>query len=309
MTAALSSGPDPGADRPAHGHAAPHRRGLRRRRRPPRRAHRRRGARRAGARLVLDGASSSRSSSRISASTASRISALPSASTSSATSAFPALKTLYRTNLPVPATPFLGRERELAEVVGSRSTSTRLLTLTGPGGTGKTRLAAQAAGVASRQLPGRRLVDPTCPAPRPRARPRDGSAGRRLEERPRRAHRRQGDALLFDNFEQVVEAAADVAALLASCPNLDLLVTSREPLHVTGEQEYPVPPLRPRGGGRLLPGPGASGRARLRGRRGRVRDLPRASTTCRSHSSWPRRASRRSPRRRSSSGSSSACRF
>ena len=49
--------------------------------------------------------------------------------------------------------------------------------------------------------------------------------------------------LLFDNFEHVVEAAADVAALLASCPNLDLLVTSREPLHVTGEQEYAVPPL------------------------------------------------------------------
>ena len=48
---------------------------------------------------------------------------------------------------------------------------------------------------------------------------------------------------LFDNFEQVVEAAADVAELLASCPNLDLLVTSREPLHVTGEQEYPVPPF------------------------------------------------------------------
>ena len=49
--------------------------------------------------------------------------------------------------------------------------------------------------------------------------------------------------LLFDNFEQVVEAAADLASLLASCPNLDLLVTSREPLHVTGEQEYQVPPL------------------------------------------------------------------
>jgi predicted ATPase len=49
--------------------------------------------------------------------------------------------------------------------------------------------------------------------------------------------------LLFDNFEQVVTAAADLAALLASCPKLDLLVTSREPLHLTGEQEYPVPPL------------------------------------------------------------------
>src|SRR5439155_17623648 len=50
---------------------------------------------------------------------------------------------------------------------------------------------------------------------------------------------------LFDNFEHIVVAAADLAALLTSCPHLDLMVTSREPLHVTGEQEYPVPPLLP----------------------------------------------------------------
>jgi predicted ATPase len=49
--------------------------------------------------------------------------------------------------------------------------------------------------------------------------------------------------LLFDNFEHVVDAAPDIAQLVGSCPNLDVLVTSREPLHVTGEQEYPVPPL------------------------------------------------------------------
>jgi len=49
--------------------------------------------------------------------------------------------------------------------------------------------------------------------------------------------------LLFDNFEQVVEASAYVASLLSGCPQLDLFVTSREPLHLTGEQEYAVPPL------------------------------------------------------------------
>ena len=49
--------------------------------------------------------------------------------------------------------------------------------------------------------------------------------------------------ILFDNFEHVMESAGDLASLLASCPRLSLLVTSREPLHVSGEQEYPVPPL------------------------------------------------------------------
>ena len=67
---------------------------------------------------------------------------------------FPALKSLYRTNLPVPATPFLGREQELSEVVELLAADdARLLTLTGPGGTGKTRLALQAAGLASDAYP------------------------------------------------------------------------------------------------------------------------------------------------------------
>ena len=67
---------------------------------------------------------------------------------------FPALKSLYRTNLPVPATPFLGREAELAEVVELLTEDgPRLLTLTGPGGTGKTRLALQAAAQASESFP------------------------------------------------------------------------------------------------------------------------------------------------------------
>src|SRR5262249_31994117 len=67
---------------------------------------------------------------------------------------FPPLKTLYRTNLPVPATPFLGREAELAAVVELLTTDdVRLLTLTGPGGTGKTRLALQAAAAASESFP------------------------------------------------------------------------------------------------------------------------------------------------------------
>ena len=157
---------------------------------------------------------------------------------------FPALKSLYRTNLPVPATPFLGREGELAEVLSLLSREdTRLLTLTGPGGTGKTRLALQAAADASDAFPDGIWWVPLAPLRDPKL---------VLETAAQVVGSKDGLAehisdssmlLLFDNFEQVVEAAADVASLLASCPKLDLLVTSREPLHVSGEQEYPVPPL------------------------------------------------------------------
>ena len=66
---------------------------------------------------------------------------------------FPPLKSLYRTNLPVPATPFFGREHELAEIAGLLQNSARLVTLTGPGGTGKTRLAIHAAAEAAESFP------------------------------------------------------------------------------------------------------------------------------------------------------------
>jgi predicted ATPase len=157
---------------------------------------------------------------------------------------FPPLKTLYRTNLPIPATPFLGREHELAEVGGllARDES-RLLTLTGAGGSGKTRLALQAAAEAAEAYPDGVWWVPLAPLTDPAevgpaaARALGGGGtlpdlvdGRRL-------------LLLLDNFEHVVAAAADVAGLLASCPNADVLVTSRERLRVQGEQVYPVPVL------------------------------------------------------------------
>jgi predicted ATPase/class 3 adenylate cyclase len=155
---------------------------------------------------------------------------------------FPVLRSLYRTNLPVPATPFLGRERELVEVVGLLE-GTRLLTLTGPGGMGKTRLASQAAGLASDGYPDGVWWVPLAPLRDPAlvletAAQVVGSNNGLAEHIADKAM-----LLLFDNFEQVVEAAAGVASLLAACPRLDLLVTSREPLHVAGEQEYAVPPL------------------------------------------------------------------
>jgi predicted ATPase len=157
---------------------------------------------------------------------------------------FAPLKTLYRTNLPVPATAFLGREHELGEVREQLARDdVRLLTLTGAGGSGKTRLALQAAGDAAEAYPDGVWWVPLAPLTDPadvgfaavRALGGGGTLpeivdGRRL-------------LLLLDNFEHVVEAAPDVAAVLAECPHADVLVTSRERLRIQGEQVYPVPVL------------------------------------------------------------------
>jgi predicted ATPase/class 3 adenylate cyclase len=157
---------------------------------------------------------------------------------------FPRLKALYRTNLPIPATPFLGREHELADVreLLARDDA-RLLTLTGAGGSGKTRLALHAAGDAAEWYPDGVWWVPLAPLTDPAdvgaaaAGTLGGGGtlpelvdGRRL-------------LLLLDNFEHVVEAAPDVAAVLAECPHADVLVTSRERLRVQGEHVYPVPVL------------------------------------------------------------------
>ncbi len=159
---------------------------------------------------------------------------------------FPALRSLYRTNLPVPATPFVGRQRELAEVVDLMARDdVRLITLTGPGGTGKTRLSMQAAAAAGERYPDGIWWVPLAHL---------GDHRLVIESAARVVGSRNGLAghiadrsmlLVFDNFEQVVEAATDLAGLLAACPRLDLMATSRERLHVSGEHEYAVPPLAP----------------------------------------------------------------
>jgi predicted ATPase/class 3 adenylate cyclase len=160
--------------------------------------------------------------------------------------AFRPLKSLHQTNLPVPATPFLGRRQELVEVTSLLTgRGARLVTLTGPAGTGKTRLALQAAAEASDEYPDGVFWAALAPLRDPQAflEVAAPALGARDALADRIADRRV--LLILDNFEHLIDAAPDPAGLLAACPNLQLLVTSRELLRIPGEQAYPVPPLDP----------------------------------------------------------------
>ena len=160
--------------------------------------------------------------------------------------AFPPLRSLQQTNLPIPATPFLGRRRELDEVTALLgSGDARLLTLTGPAGAGKTRLALQAAAEASDHYPDGVFWAPLAALRDPKLVLE--VAAQALEARNGLADRIADRRLLLvlDNFEHLIDAAGELAGLLAACPKLQLLVTSRELLRLPGEQAYPVPPLEP----------------------------------------------------------------
>lgn len=154
-------------------------------------------------------------------------------------------------NLPVPLTPLIGREREIAEVKGML-TDGRLVTLMGPGGIGKTRLAIGTAEVASQEMPdGAWWVDLaqfTDPALVPFAAASVfgiSQDGVKPVVQSLAAFLRDRRALLvFDNCEHLVEASARLAGtLLERCPNVRILATSRERLGVTGERTYRTPSL------------------------------------------------------------------
>ena len=156
---------------------------------------------------------------------------------------FPPLKTISNTNLPRPASSFVGRERELAEVLATFERGTRLLTLTGPGGSGKTRLAVEAAanlvpsykaGVFWVGLASLRESSLVTEQIAQTLGAKDGLA-EHIGEREM--------LLLLDNLEQVIEAAPALSGLVQACPNLTIFCTSRELLRVQGEVEYAVPPL------------------------------------------------------------------
>ncbi|HEV2415638.1 MAG TPA: adenylate/guanylate cyclase domain-containing protein [Candidatus Dormibacteraeota bacterium] len=156
---------------------------------------------------------------------------------------FPPLRTLFATNLPVPLTPFIGRELEVSEAGALlRRDGVRLVTLTGAGGSGKTRLALQVAGDAADRYPdGIWWVPLVAISEAADVMPAIGTALGGGSAAEAIGNRRM--LLLLDNFEQVVEAAPDVAGLLGTCPHLDVVVTSRERLRVRGEHMYPVPVL------------------------------------------------------------------
>jgi predicted ATPase len=157
---------------------------------------------------------------------------------------YPPLKTLYQTNLPVPATPFLGREDELAAVGGLLADDElRLLTLTGAGGSGKTRLALQAAGAAADRYAGGVWWVPLAPVSDSEAVFETAAGALGVAGSLEEAIGERRLLLLLDNFEHLIEAAPQLSRLLATCPNLDLVVTSRERLQLQGEHVYPVPVL------------------------------------------------------------------
>ena len=164
---------------------------------------------------------------------------------------FPALRSLdaSTSTLPPQATTFIGRQEDVARVRDMLGAN-RLVTLTGAGGTGKTRLSLQVASEAAGEFPdGRFFVELAVirepelvltsiakaigvadPGAQPIRRVAEHMAGKRA-------------LLVLDNLEQVIEAAADIGELLQQAPGLSLLATSRSALRVYGEQEYPVPPL------------------------------------------------------------------
>ncbi len=155
---------------------------------------------------------------------------------------FPALKTLHQTNLPVQPAPLVGRDRELAEA-GALLRENRLVTLVGPGGSGKTRLALQLAAEAIEDfrdgvfwVPLQAVADPRLV---------ESTIAQNVGARDGVADFLRGRTalLLLDNLEQVLEAAPILAEMLRQTIGVKLLATSREPLNLAGEQRFPVDPL------------------------------------------------------------------
>ena len=156
-------------------------------------------------------------------------------------------------NLPVQTTRLVGREHELSQVMRLfRKQQLRLVTFTGPGGTGKTRLSLQVASDLLQDFPDGVFLVELATLSRvgqvadliTRILGLKETTGRQLLENLKQYLREKQMLLVLDNFEHLLEASSLVSELLAAAPRLRILVTSRTPLKIYGEQNYPVPPLR-----------------------------------------------------------------
>ena len=167
---------------------------------------------------------------------------------------FPPLRSLDTRphNLPRQPTPFLGREQQVEEVANLlRREHVPLVTLIGPGGTGKTRLSLQVAAEVLDDFPDGVFFVPLAPLTDPAlVLPAIAAAlglreevGQPLADRLRDVVAARTVLLVLDNIEHLTEAAPAVGHLLESAPRLKVLATSRTPLHLRAEHEYPVPPL------------------------------------------------------------------
>jgi predicted ATPase/DNA-binding SARP family transcriptional activator len=165
-----------------------------------------------------------------------------------------------RHNLPAPPTPLVGRAREIEELVALLRGPARLVTLTGPGGTGKTRLALGAAEALLGDFPGGTHFADLSPLRDPATVEPAIAHAAGVEELEQLRERRA--LLVLDNFEQVLDAAPLVGALLAAAPGVRVLATSRARLDIYGEHEFAVDPLEHDDGVELF-----CARARARDRR------------------------------------------
>jgi predicted ATPase/class 3 adenylate cyclase len=155
---------------------------------------------------------------------------------------FSPLRSLNATNLPALPSPLVGRERELRDILELLH-STRLLTLTGAGGSGKTRLALQAAAELVDEFKDGVFWVSLVPVTDPELVLPSVAATLGARDELARFIDEKRLLLLLDNAEHVLACAPGLGELLRCCPNLKLLVTSREPLRLGGEQRYEVPPL------------------------------------------------------------------
>jgi predicted ATPase/DNA-binding CsgD family transcriptional regulator len=183
--------------------------------------------------------------------------------------------TQLRHSLPHPLTSFIGREREVAAINALLGAGVRLLTLLGPGGVGKTRLAVRVAEEqAERSVGGVVFVSLSDITDEHLLLPAIMQAldlrqvdGRTAEETVTSWLRERQVLLVLDNFEQVVHAALHVGRLLAACPQVTVVVTSREPLRLAGEQRFPVLPL-------AVPAPAVAPHGEAAGTQSAIADAP-----------------------------------